>query len=164
MRQREGEAHHLANLGIVCREMGNLRDALGYQDRALSVAEEIEQPEVKWRVRSGRSRTNELLGDVQAAVADLKVAVEDIERVRGNLRQHEERLSFFGEKKPGVYVQLVELLHSKLGFEGEALEYVERAKSRSFLDLLQQQNVHITTESEGKPVRFEEVVSLTATP
>jgi tetratricopeptide (TPR) repeat protein len=132
----EVEALLLANLALVFRDQGDVQTALVHQNEALALAERLMRPEVLWRVRASRGETYRRLGDVPAAVADLTAAVSDIEGVRDRLSQDDEKLTFFGEDKETIYARLVVLFHAELGHEARALEYVERARSRLFLDQL----------------------------
>ena len=94
------------------------------------------------------------MGNARAAGADLKLAVEGIESVRGRLNLDEEKLTFFGEDKGALYVHLVKLLHAELKRAAEALEYVERARSRLFLDQLALMS---TGRRETAPLEYEQI-------
>ncbi|MEI8175090.1 MAG: hypothetical protein WCG28_04025, partial [bacterium] len=81
-------------------------------------------------------------------------------RVRRRLRRDEERLSFFGSSKGNVYALLIAILHDYLKRDSEALEYVERSRSRAFLDVLEARGLILPEEEEGKPLYFQEVLKL----
>jgi tetratricopeptide (TPR) repeat protein len=150
----EGEAQDLANLALVYRDSGDPVAALAHQNDALALAEALDQPELLWRVRVGRAETYRRLGDAQVAVADLKTAVKGIEHVRGWLSRDEEKLTFFGEDKGTIYARLVRLLHADLKQDAEALAYVERARSRLFLEQL----ALLAAEMDRvKPLSYEQI-------
>ena len=68
-------------------------------------------------------------------------AREAVEQLRGKLRGEELKIAFF-ENKLEVYENLVDLcLRRQDGLE-EAFAYIEEAKSRALMDLLQQ-SVHV---------------------
>jgi len=151
---KEGEARDLANLALAYRDAGDLTTALAHQNDALLLAEALDQPELLWRVRAGRAETHRRLGDAQAAVADLKAGVEGIEHVRGRLSRDEEKLTFFGEDKGTIYARLVRLLHAELKHDAEALVYVERARSRLFLEQLA---LPLVEMDQARPLGYGEI-------
>ena len=106
MGHKEGEAQDLAGLALVYRDAGDLATALTHQTDALTLAEALDQPELLWYIRAGRGEIYRRLGNARAAVADLKLAVEGIESVRGRLSLDEEKLTFFGEDKGAIYAHL----------------------------------------------------------
>jgi tetratricopeptide (TPR) repeat protein len=156
-----GEAQDLANLALVWRDAGKLAAALAQQSEALALAATLDQPELLWRICAGRAESYRRLGDPQSASEDLKAAVAGIEQVRGRLQRDIEKLTFFGEDKGAIYSGLVLLLHRELQEEAEALDYVERARSRLFLDILERAGLRDAQESSlGRPLGFQELTSL----
>jgi len=160
LEHKEGQAYNLANLALIDNQIADFLTALDYQEQALSIAKSIQQPELLWQIRYSRSETYRGLKQIRNAVAELKKAVRIIERVRRRLRRDEERLSFFGSSKGNVYALLIAILHDYLKRDSEALEYVERSRSRAFLDVLEAKGLILPEGGEGKPVYFQEVLKL----
>jgi len=73
-------------------------------------------------------------GNLEEAAAALKRAIAIIEELRGGLASIDVRSGFISGKYH-LYERLVSIL-VQLGRPAEAFEYVERAKARSFLDLI----------------------------
>jgi pentatricopeptide repeat protein len=73
-------------------------------------------------------------GDIEQAAEALAKAIGIIEELRGNVSSVEVRSSFISNKYY-LYEYMIAAL-MKLGRMDEAFEYVERAKARSFLDLI----------------------------
>jgi len=74
------------------------------------------------------------MNEAKSAAEALKEGIRIIEELRGNLTSIEVRSSFISNKFY-LYENLIDILVSQNAFE-EAFEYVERAKARSFLDML----------------------------
>jgi len=69
---------------------------------------------------------------------DYQACIRYIESVRGRLVTAGHRAGYFSTARMVAYQQIVLLLHREFGRSGEALEYVERSRSRAFLDQLGQ--------------------------
>ncbi len=113
-----------------------------------------------WEIHAGRSETYRRSGNILNAVVDLKEAVTIIESVRRRLFQDTERLSFFGEGKGHIYARLIIMLHKELQQDADALNYVERSRSRAFLDVLEAKGLILPEGGEGEPLCFQELVGL----
>jgi CHAT domain-containing protein len=94
-----------------------------------------------------------LLGEVERATGNEDAAYESycraraaVERLRSSLRGEELKIAFF-ENKLEVYESLVDIcLRRQNSFE-EAFAYIEQAKSRTLIDLLNQP-VHVATAAD----------------
>jgi CHAT domain-containing protein/tetratricopeptide (TPR) repeat protein len=82
------------------------------------------------------------LGKYEKAVDDYAIAIDVLERVRGDIRQEGHKTSFM-KSKIEVYEDIIEIL-VKLGRWEEAFDYVERARSRALLDLLGTRRLEVT--------------------
>lgn len=107
-------------------------------------AEEVDDPDLLWRLDYGRARALLQLGRREEAVDALERAVQRIEGVRARLRKERFRAGYL-EDKYQVYVDLVRLL-LELGRTEEAFVTAERLRARSFLGLL----------NRGQPPAIEE--------
>lgn len=128
------EAQALYARGEVERAQARHAEALQQYDDAERVAKEIGDPELGWRIAFGRGQTLEALGRDADAVAAYVRAVEIIESVQSELREERFRAGYL-EDKFQVYVALVRLL-LKLGRPGDAFQFSERLRARSYLELL----------------------------
>jgi tetratricopeptide (TPR) repeat protein len=178
---REGEyqrdqALALAALGLAYQRQGNLDKALTFQHQAIRIAESLSDPEVLWRLYGGRGDTHRLLENSTLAYDDYKAAVAQIEKVRGRLLPEHHRLGYLREERLVDYERLVVLLadQDSLYRLREALEFAERARARTFLDLLEQTlpafldpvEERLSTRSrvkEGEPISFVAILALLET-
>ena len=77
------------------------------------------------------------------------------------LSRDEEKLTFFGEDKGTIYQRLVTLLHRELHRADEALAYVERARSRVFLELLARGQISVAQKVRTEaPLSFPGIIEL----
>lgn len=90
--------------------------------------------EIWWNAQFDLGRIARSEGDGKLAVERLTEAVETIESQRSSIHTEAAKIGFIGDKQ-AVYNELVSLLVEQ-GKAGEALEYVERGKSRALVDLL----------------------------
>jgi CHAT domain-containing protein len=76
----------------------------------------------------------EQLGRRKEAIGQYKAAIEIIEKQRATIGGEEKRIQFLKDKE-GVYKRLIPLLIEEGDLNG-AFEYMERARSRAFVDML----------------------------
>jgi CHAT domain-containing protein/Flp pilus assembly protein TadD len=128
-------------LAEICERSGSLEEAVRRYEQARNEAERIGYAEVAWRAERG-------LGSVSAArerwpEADnhYACAVETVELIRKNVRSREARMAFL-QGRMAAYEEAVALQHRwherapAEGHDWRALQYAEKAKARTFLDLL----------------------------
>lgn len=127
----------LVNLADVYVEMNQYEDALDYYREATETAEKILSQERLWNALYGVGRALKATGDTAGAIDAFKRAVEVIEDLRGNIGGGGDEKSFFLIDKVKVYKDLIIMLYNSGDF-GEALDYLERMKSRSLLEIIQQ--------------------------
>jgi tetratricopeptide (TPR) repeat protein len=132
------EASAMAGLGLVCQELGDLIAALAYQTQALNLADQLGTPELAWRFLGARGDVQRLQLLYELAYQDYRAAIELIESMRSRLTLEEHRLGFVTEVRESTYTRMITLLADREGRwnSAEALLYVERAKSRVFLEQL----------------------------
>lgn len=128
--------HHLA---VVAFRRGRLAEAIARTERALAVATQLDVPTLRADILHLRGEIRRASGHRLAAIADLREAVAQVERVRGSLAAQRLRAAFFGDRI-GVYRSLVQTLIDGNADDpanaAAAFEVAEQAKSRSLLDLL----------------------------
>ena len=134
------QALALAALGLAYQKKGEYKEAITFQSQAIGDAMEVADPEVLWRLFGGRAETYRLSNQLLSAYEDYRIAIQYIESVRNRLTLHHYRLGYLSEERLVDYERLVSLLADREEFyqPAEALEYAERARARTFLDLLAQ--------------------------
>ena len=112
--------------------------------KSIDLAREIERPDSIWKGLYGKSLVHRETGKSAEALLLMKEAVDIIEKARSEVQLAELRASYL-EQKLDVYEDLIRLLVKTSNF-AEAFEYVQRAKARSFLDMLAEAKI----DPEGK--------------
>jgi tetratricopeptide (TPR) repeat protein len=135
---RQGEALTLHNVANSYAGLGQFEQALVHYNQALSIASDLANPDHVARIQAGRGHTYVRMRRYAEARDDYRASIEHIERTRSSLSGEEHRMGYFGWDKMGVYRSLVQLLvdRDRCWNPREALETVERSRSRAFLDQL----------------------------
>lgn len=136
----------LLELGNVHRETGGFKAALDYYQRTYDLSKRHHMTEVLWRAAAGQGAVLRLIGRKEEAVGRYADAVEIVESMRAALKIEEFRNSF-QTKTEDLYRDTITLL-VELGRPGEAFNYLERSRSRSFIDLLGNQKLKVKTEKD----------------
>lgn len=131
----------LLELGTIHRETRNYEVALDYYQRAYDLSKRYQMREVLWRAAAGQGTVLRLSGKKVEAVTPYREAVEIVESMRATLTVEEFRNSF-QTKTQDLYRDLVILL-IELGRTDDAFNYLERSRSRSFIDLLANQKLNL---------------------
>ena len=113
------------------------QEARALASAAVERATAVGRPILELQAHLVAGRVDEADGNRQAALAAYGRAEAALERMRGQLATDELKIAF-GDDKRAVYEGLVAITleGGAAGQEGRALEYVERAKSRSLADML----------------------------
>ena len=124
----------------------NYSNAKTHLDQALFHAEGLTLPEIAWRIH--RKRASAWIGkhDYDQALNDYKAAIQIVEALRAELKVDALKQGFIDDKMD-LYVDMVEHLVRMSRME-EAFHFVERAKSRSFIDMLANQDL-VLSQAEG---------------
>ncbi len=115
--------------------------ALSHYQEALERTRQLDDPDLGWMVRMGLGEYHESLGEYEEAIRFYAQALDVVETVRGGLQTAQDRSGFFAERRFAYenIIHLFGLLHEanpEGGYELRGFEFAERAKARSFLDLL----------------------------
>lgn len=123
---------HQARLAL---DSGDVTTAEAYLAEAVPLAESFDLGPMLADLLQLRARLAVARGQVPAALADLRLAVARIERIRGALQAERFRAVFLGNRL-GAYEALVSLLVTQVEPDAtaEAFAVVEQAKSRALLD------------------------------
>lgn len=136
----------LLELGNVHQAMQDYEIALDYYRRASELSKRYHMKDVLWRAAAGQGSVFRLRGKKTEAVAPYREAVEIVESMRATLTVEEFRNSF-QTKAQDLYRNLVILL-IELGRTDDAFNYLERSRSRNFIDLLANQKLDLKTQAD----------------
>jgi len=132
----------IINLADACRLDEDYDAAIGYYDEAAALAEKTMNRERRWNALYGAGVAHAKNGDRETAIEKLEKAVGIIETLRADIGGTGDEKSWFLADKVKVFVELIELLFIE-NRPGEALDYLERMKSRSLLDMIQMGHARI---------------------
>ena len=128
------EAKALLALGELARRSNDAKKSFENFSAGLDLALTAGDTDLEWQLAYGKGQALESLERNEDALVAYKQSVGVIEGVRAQL--HEERFQAgYLEDKYQVYVALVRLL-LKMGKTGQAFQYSEKLRARSYLDML----------------------------
>jgi len=150
-----GEIGNHTNLVKSLLERGHLALERKQFDASIAVfqetaqrAEAINLPEVRWRALRGEGVALVAGGRRAEAAKRYREAVAVVDRLRAAIKIEEFQNGFLTDKQD-VYKELV-LLLLDMGRVEEAFNYAEKAKSRSFIDLLGNQKISLKNDVSQK--------------
>jgi len=137
----QGKARTLSNMGETLTAKGDPAAGLRDQDIALQLLESQAQPSAEAYARFRRARAERVLGRLEAAWADMRRAIPNLERIRERAESDDLRMTYLDsvhELHEFSVDLLMELHHREpgLGYERLALAMVERSQARGLLDLV----------------------------
>jgi CHAT domain-containing protein/tetratricopeptide (TPR) repeat protein len=148
----------LAQLGLLGQAQGDHQAALAQFRAAIAITDshEIHHWRPIWRARvagilAGQGRDAE-------ALHEWRTAAEEVEAMRDRVAAEDIRVTLFGTT-PYIYESLVLFLLDR-GDVAQAFAYVERARSRAFLDLLASQGGDSAAEAAGRPADVATITDL----
>jgi CHAT domain-containing protein/tetratricopeptide (TPR) repeat protein len=121
-------------MGFLYQAQGRWGEALASYDRANSLAAQLRDQYSATFIHYRRGNVFERQSRLEEAYNAYRAAIEGIEALRGATKTEEIKIGLLGTAQQ-VYESMIVLL-LKLDRQAEAFEYVERARSRAFLDLL----------------------------
>ncbi|NEO98692.1 MAG: tetratricopeptide repeat protein [Symploca sp. SIO2E9] len=130
---KQREAIHYLYLGEACRELNQLSLAVQFFQKAITFAEEFETPEIKWQSLYGLALTYQHQGQLTACQQALENAINTIEQLRSQYLPETFKISLFAEKGKLYEAMVLFCLSSTLE---QAFNYMERGKSRAFIEQL----------------------------
>ena len=122
------------SMGDFYFKKGDFQKALGYHKKVCSSSVIADHPNSIVYACSNAARDYSMLGKPEKAVEHYKIAIDTIEDLRSMLQSAEMRSSFF-EQMTKTYDGMISTLMA-IGKAEEAFDYSERAKARTFLDIL----------------------------
>ncbi len=130
-------------LGDIAFSQGECQAALQHFRRAETANEQMAVPDFNWYALFGKAMTQWCLGNLAEAEVAFTRAIRLIESVRGDLASADNRATYV-QNKARVYEYFASFLENQ-GRDQEAFHFMERARSRSLVDLL------YTAQREQKP-------------
>jgi CHAT domain-containing protein/tetratricopeptide (TPR) repeat protein len=146
-------------LGFLYQTQGRWPEALSRYYRALELAHQLRNEYSATFIHFRRGNVFERQGRLEEAYDAYRAAIDGIEAMRGDIKAEEIKIGLLGTTQQ-VYESMI-LLLLKLDRQAEAFEYVERARSRAFLDLLTDKPA--LSGVEGSPELFEAIDQPVAT-
>jgi len=122
------------NLGTIYLDMNDVTKSEEYFRKGLELAQKLNYSHMIWYCQTGLGRILLEQGKREKSLAYFKQAIDVLEGLREKLTSSEMKRGFF-ENKLLAYDLTVEVLWDLGRFE-EAFNYTERARARSFLDIL----------------------------
>lgn len=136
----------LSALGESQEKLGNFDAALASENRALALIHDAGgDPDSEWQVESRIAHIERASGNNERALEHYQKAIREIELLRSVALNTEEGRAGVVEKSRSTYAETADLLVD-LHRENEALETVERARARGFLDMLAEARVGVADE------------------
>ena len=132
-------------------ETGKLQEATEGYDQLLKHPQIKQIGGLYWPILLDRARLARAAGQQALAEDLLMEAVDVIEKQRSSIATEAGRIGYVGDKQE-VYQELISLLVDS-DRAGEALEYVERAKSRALVDLLAAQRSIVSHVQDEAAIR-----------
>lgn len=131
-------------------EAGDWDKALAEINTTINASEKLNWTSDLWRSYHLMGLVYEKQGKQDDALAAYEKAIEIIESQRSGLGGSDDRASFM-ELHIEVYNDIIRLL-IEMGRDSDALQYLERSKARSFLDMIGGRKLGLKTDEEKEVV------------
>lgn len=143
---RRWQARTLNSIGYVHDSAGDKRAALGYYGRALALSRAVEDRREEVSTLYNVARAERDLGRLDDAISAISSAVGLVESLRLKVAGEQLRTSYFASvhQHYELYIDLLMRAHRRRpdgGFAAAAFQASERARARSLLERLAQQEV-----------------------
>ena len=136
----------LLELGNVNRDLKRPDKAMSYYEQAYELSQRYGIKEVEWRAASGKATLLRTKGNRPEAFTWYAKAVDVVEGMRASLKIDELRNSYQANKLDLYRETITLLIH--MGRTEDAFNYLERSRSRSFIDLLGNQKLTLKNEAD----------------
>ncbi|HSF10386.1 MAG TPA: CHAT domain-containing protein [Nitrospirales bacterium] len=136
----------LLELGNVNKALIRPEQALGYYERAHEISQRYGIKEVEWRAAAGKATLLREEGKLPDALTWFTKGVEVVEGMRAALKIDELRNSF-QTNKLDLYRDIITLLIT-MNRTDDAFNFLERSRSRSFIDLLGNQKLAFKNQGD----------------
>jgi CHAT domain-containing protein len=122
-------------LGQVALATQQAQEALQHFENSLRLTVESSNSAYAWKGYYGKGLALKAQGEIREALPNFEAAIDSIETGRGRIEIEQSRLEYFAEKQE-VYDALILTYVENNQDADRALDLLERAKARSFLDFL----------------------------
>ena len=136
----------LLELGNVNRDLGKSDKAMEYYQKTYELSKHYGIQEVEWRAAEGIANLLRQTKKLKEAFQWYATAVDIVEGMRATLKIDELRNSF-QSNKVDLYRETITLL-VEMGRPQDAFNYLERSRSRSFIDLLGNQKLTLNNPDD----------------
>ena len=143
------------NLGTIYLDMKDVTKSEEYFRKGLELSQKLNYSNMIWYCQTGLGQILLELGKREESLTYFKQAIDILEGLREKLTSSEMKRGFF-ENKLLAYDLTVEVLWDLGRFE-EAFNYTERARARSFLDILGGAMLKVKNEDEVMIGRLQEL-------
>jgi CHAT domain-containing protein len=154
---KESQGMLLNNLGIVHYNLGNYEESTQYFQKAIQLANNVGSGQILWEAYLELGNTYREQNEPKEALERYKESIRNIEIIRSNIQNEEQKASFLGtDKRIEAYQNLIDLLvhlhkeHPDKEYDLQAFNYMEQAKARAFLDSLELSKIDISTHVDFK--------------
>lgn len=138
----------MLEVGNLAMKRKNCSKAIPAFKETETLAGKLKISEVHWRALRGQGKCLAMNGNLNPATEAYKKAAEIVEDMRAAIKIEEFQNGFLTDKQD-VFKELVLLLLDQ-NKTAEAFSYAEKAKSRSFIDLLGNQKVSLKNDVSQK--------------
>jgi CHAT domain-containing protein/Tfp pilus assembly protein PilF len=152
---KDGIGRILTNIAYLKGEMKEWDTAIENFDKAISIYKDLGDREWVRIALFGKGVYSEEKGDMVSAEKNYKEAVDIFESIREDVAGGKEAEQIFSDVNVKIYERLVSLL-IRLGKKEEALEYVERSRSKTLRDTFLRSGISSSDErTRGLLDRFD---------
>jgi CHAT domain-containing protein/Tfp pilus assembly protein PilF len=154
---KESQGMLLNNLGIVHYNLGNYEKSTKYFQDAIQLANNVGSGQILWEAYLELGNTYREQNAPKEALERYKESIRNIEIIRSNIQNEEQKASFLGtDKRIEAYQNLIDLLihlhetEPDKNYNLQAYNYMEQAKARAFLDSLELSKIDISAHVDFK--------------
>ncbi|MEW6737404.1 MAG: CHAT domain-containing tetratricopeptide repeat protein, partial [Acidobacteriota bacterium] len=145
-----GQAYTLTNLGAAYNILGENEKASVFLQRALLLCKQLDNPDIDVKALFTMAKVERSVGRLTDALAKIRAAIVITESLRSKIYYDVLRTSYFAtmEDHYEFYIDLLMQLHKlnpTLKYDEEALHISERARARSFIDLIAEGKIDINS-------------------
>lgn len=152
---RHGIGLTFGNLGEVHQKRGDWSAARSAFQKALKIIQEFEDYYEETEALANLAFLHQEMGDYETALDYYTQAIQIIEELRTSVSTEAARSGFFATIVD-IYANAV-LLCLEIGRKEQAFDYIERARSRTFLDVLAAQSPDLSQKVEVKTITLAEL-------
>ncbi|MHC9539721.1 MAG: tetratricopeptide repeat protein [Vulcanimicrobiota bacterium] len=153
LRDKSTESKTLDNTGNTYASLVDHQKAMEYYQKSLKIGKETGDLSSTFLALSNIGRLYAMLNQDERAIESFVESIDTLESIRGMLKVEEHKIDFIQEKI-GVYELLIQLLIN-VGKNPDAWNYVERSKSRTFLDMLGNKKIDFQEKASQELIKKE---------